>query len=175
MTFCVTLGCDPGNSGAIAILADGDPVGFVDIPKIERDIGSGYAVDVHALAALVRGVMQQHPGAHFAIALEYVNGHSPGGRGDDKRRLGNATGARFMESYGAIKGVLGALGLRWTLVMPQKWKKHHGLIGKEKDDARLHAIAIAPAIADRLKRKKDGGRADALLIALWAHQTGIAA
>lgn len=51
------------------------------------------------------------------------------------------------------------------------WKRRFGLIGQDKDAARLLAIQRFPATAFQLQRKKDNGRADALLIALWVeHQ-----
>jgi len=68
-------------------------------------------------------------------------------------------------------GVLAALGIPVSMVHPQRWKKSTSLIGKEKDVARTVAIQRFPAAADQLKRKKDIGRADALLIAQWAFIT----
>lgn len=58
------------------------------------------------------------------------------------------------------------------------WKRRLGLIGQDKDVGRLLAIQRFPSAAHLLRRKKDHGRADALLIALWAkHQLamGVAA
>lgn len=173
MTFRVTLGIDPGQSGAIAILADGEPAGFIDMPLVERNIGKGFAIDPRALAALIRGVMQQHQGAYMCAVVEYVNAMpaTKGGDGAPRAAMGSSSAFRFGEGYGVVKGVLGALGIEWQLVFPQRWKAHHNLLKQQKDAARLRAIAIAPSMAAQLARKKDIGRADALLIALWGHQT----
>lgn len=47
--------------------------------------------------------------------------------------------------------------------------------GKEKDAARVKAMQLFPQVADQLSRKKDHGRADALLICAWAQRIGIVA
>lgn len=169
MTFRVTLGIDPGQSGAIAILADGVPLGFIDMPLIERDVGKGFAVDSKTLAALLRGVMQQHSGACVSAVLEYVNAmpSTKGAEGEPRASMGSSSAFRFGEGYGAVKGVLDTLGIDRQLVFPQRWKAHHGLIGSPKDSARIVAIHRAGNLADQLKLKKHIGRADALLIALW--------
>jgi len=67
--------------------------------------------------------------------------------------------------YGAIQGVVQTLGNPLHFVTPQKWKKAAGLIGADKDYARTKALQLYPD-AD-LARKKDIGRADAILIARY--------
>lgn len=70
----------------------------------------------------------------------------------------------FGRSLGIVEGVLGGYGLHLEYVTPQKWKKYHGLIGTEKDAARLLALEKWPELKDELRLKKHSGRADALLI-----------
>src|SRR5690606_16808140 len=69
----------------------------------------------------------------------------------------------FGMGYGVIQGVLASLGIPYTLVTPQTWKKRAGLAGKDKDNARTLAQQLCPEAP--LGRKKDIGRADAILIA----------
>lgn len=69
----------------------------------------------------------------------------------------------FGQGYGVIKGVLAGIGVPYKDATPQKWKKACGLIGSDKDAARLLAIELFPDA--ELHLKKHGGRADALLIA----------
>jgi crossover junction endodeoxyribonuclease RuvC len=73
---------------------------------------------------------------------------------------------------GTWEGVLAGLGIPYELVTPQRWKKAlmDGM-GKDKDASRLQAIRLFPAIAGQLARKKDDGRADALLIAEYGRRT----
>lgn len=161
MTLRLVLGCDPGQSGAIAVLADGEPTGFIDMPTMPRKAG-GFEVNAASLAAQLRGILQQHRGAYVMAVVEQV-GSMP--------RQGLASTFRFGQSDGILRGVLAALGIGYITVSPVKWKNHYGLTGQVKDAARTLAIRRFPNVADELARKKDGGRADALLIALWAHGT----
>jgi len=77
--------------------------------------------------------------------------------------------------FGLWLGILAALTLPYTRVRPALWKRTLGL-GKDKEHARLRAMQLFPG-AD-LRRKKDHGRAEALLLAWyglrqvsWAQQT----
>jgi crossover junction endodeoxyribonuclease RuvC len=51
-------------------------------------------------------------------------------------------------------------------VAPGLWKRHFRL-GPDKEDARALALKRFPGVAKNLSRKKDAGRAEALLMALW--------
>ena len=161
MTLRITLGIDPGQTGAIAVLADGDFAGFIDMPVVPRPAGGNH-VDAATLAAALRGIFSAHPGAHVFGVLEEV-GAMP--------KQGVSSMFRFGESYGVIRGVLGAVGIPYMQVRPERWKKYLQLSGKEKDCARTVAIQRHPTAAAHLGRKKDIGRADALLIATWAQIT----
>lgn len=161
MTLRLVIGCDPGQSGGLALLADGEPAGFIDMPTMPRKAG-GNEVNAASLAAQIRGLMHQHPGAYVLAVVEQVSA-MPG--------QGVTSMFRFGQSDGVLRGVLGALGISYVEVHPTKWKNYFGLRGTEKDAARTLAIRRFPSIADQLARKKDQGRADAILMALWALNT----
>ena len=161
MTFRVTIGIDPGATGALAVLADGRCTAMHDMPVMPRGAG-GQQINATSLAAILRYILQQHQGAFPIAVLEAVSA-MPGNGGSSMFRFG--------ESYGVVRGVLGALDIGIVPANPAVWKKHMHLSGKEKDVARTVAIERFPNVADRLTRKKDIGRADALLIALWAELT----
>lgn len=161
MTFRLTIGIDPGQSGALAFLADGRLVGFVDMPVMPRKAG-GMHVDERGLANALREKMQEHHGAYFFGVLEEVQSRP--------KQCSNST-FRFGEAYGIVRGVFGALGIPYMQVRPERWKKHMGLTGADKDAARTMSIQRYPEAADQLARKKDVGRADALMIATWAELT----
>ena len=67
--------------------------------------------------------------------------------------------------FGVWLGILAALELPFTRVRPALWKTAIGLRGKDKEASRLRAQQLFPT-AD-LRRKKDHGRAEALLLALY--------
>lgn len=160
MSLRVTFGVDPGLSGAVSTLIDGDPGPILDMPTVQ--VGDWREVDAAALAAWIREVRGQHSGADFSACVEKVSARP----GD-----GGTSAFRFGEGYGQVKAVLGVLGVPYSRAIPAVWKRHMGLLGTEKDAARLLAIRRFPGAEPQLRRKKDGGRADALLLALYHENT----
>lgn len=160
MTLRLTFGIDPGLSGAVATLIDGEPGTIIDMPT--RKVGDWGEVDAQQLALFLRDQRATHAGAHVSACLEKV-GARPGD--------GGTSAFRFGESTGKIKGVLESLGIPYSRAIPAVWKRQMGLLGTDKDAARLLAIRRFPDAAHYLQRKKDNGRADALLLALYHENT----
>jgi crossover junction endodeoxyribonuclease RuvC len=153
----ITIGIDPGLSGAIGLVRDDMALSVWDMP-IAGD-GRSKRVSAHLLADLLRECMDMGlAGEPVSVLLERV-GAMPG--------QGTASMFRFGESCGTAAGVVGGLGLSLRYVAPAVWKRRAGLIGKPKDASRAMAIDLFPEIASSLARKKDNGRADALLIAFF--------
>lgn len=145
----VRIGCDPGATGAIAIIFEENLITH-DMPTLPEG-----GVDAGQLAAIFSGWMRY---GDCRVNVERV--HAMPGNG--------VSGMfKFGQSYGKLTGCLEAVGLPYGLVTPQSWKRQFGLIGKEKDAARLKAIEIFPKAAKAFNRKKDIGRADASLIAMY--------
>jgi hypothetical protein len=168
MTNKVILGIDPGISGAIAILADGTPAGFVDMPIKERlGLAGGNEVDGAVLGAALRGIFQNHQGAHFVAYLEKVNAMPSFGKGEERRSMGSTSAFNFGEGFGKVKCALEILGIPFELITPNVWKRRLGFLGTAKDVTRTSALQRYPQIAHDLARKKDSGRADALWIARY--------
>lgn len=167
MTLRITLGIDPGATGAIAALADGAYYDVLDMPVTagREENGRGH-VDGGVLADWLREMSRRNPGAAFDAVIEQV-GARPG--------QGVTSMFRFGEAYGTVRGALGALGIAFRVVSPNLWKPRMGLVGPAKDSAREMAAHRFPAAATKLARKKDHGRAEALLIAKWAHEFEVAA
>lgn len=160
MTLRLVIGIDPGKKGAVAALADGVPAGVFDMPLD----GEG-EIDGVRLAAQLRELLRQHPGAAVLVVHEKINGFS-----DDR-------GARVIplgQADGIARGVVAALGLPAIRVHPQTWKSHFGLRRKAggpevgKDASRQLVVQLWPDKALPFLRAKDHGRAEALLLALWA-------
>jgi crossover junction endodeoxyribonuclease RuvC len=150
MTFFV--GIDPGVSGALAAVdQDGQFLFAEEMPTFQD--GKATAVDAVELGRLL---FRTHDLQIPVVAVERVSA-MPG--------QGVVSMFNFGKSYGTALGVVGALGFSRVDVTPQTWKKHHGLIGSEKDASRGLAIRMFPQAS--LSRKKDHGMADALLIARW--------
>jgi len=149
------LGIDPGLTGAIALIDGEDCLQVWDMPAIEKTHGKGKEVNAYLLADLIVEAVSEAEG-NIVAHVEQVSA-MPG--------QGVSSMFSFGHSAGVVKGVLGALGVKVVMVRPQAWKKTHSLTGKGKDASRTLAISLYPEMRHRLERKKDVGRADAMLIA----------
>jgi len=80
----------------------------------------------------------------------------------------------FGTNFGLWQGRLGALNIPYDLVTPTKWQAQVFDSGKKTGDRKQMALDRArrlfPSMLHRLKRKKDDGRADALLIAEYCRR-----
>lgn len=143
-------GIDPGLKGAIAIVDDWD-----DEPQLITDmpVADGWV----SLAGLPMHVRQQLATVDLVV-VEAV--HS-------MPRQGVASTFKFGHAFGVAVSIADISAGRVELVRPQRWLKHFDLIGGTKDDHRGLAQHRWPSAADKLKRKKDDGRADALLLAAY--------
>jgi hypothetical protein len=143
---CV-LGVDPGISGAIAFFfpVAPDRVAAEDMPIVAGE------VDCATLAARI---LQMGP----ALAVVERVASMP--------KQGVASTFKFGASYGAVRGVLAALQIRVHLVAPAVWKKHFRL-DSDKEKARALALRLFAASPEHFSRKKDHGRAEASLLAVY--------
>ena len=155
--FNLYIGIDPGISGAITILSNEGHFMFTyDMPVTPKTTGKGNEVNAYLLTQILKGVTERLIPNQVHVAVEAVSAMP--GQG--------VTGMfSFGRSLGVIEGVVAGLGFAITFFRPQKWKKIHNLIGKDKDQARTLALGKWPEAANHLQRKKDAGRADAALIA----------
>lgn len=148
----LTIGLDPGFTGALAVLdTTGALVGLYDTPVLRLQTGKT-AYDVPGMAALLRPYTGQ-PGVY--VVLEQAQG-----------RPGQGIVSTFSTGwgFGLWQGIVTTLDLPLTLVRPATWKRSVGL-SSDKEQARLRAQQRFPG-AD-LRHKKDHGRAEALLLAWW--------
>jgi hypothetical protein len=163
MTLRATFGIDPGITGAIMTLIDGQPGPFIDMPTVGTD--GDEEVDGKAITDFISRVRSEHPGAVFSAAVERVSAAPVEGR-----RQGTTPMFKFGASSMAPKTVLRVLCVPFERPTPQSWRGRFGLTGQSKDAARTLAIHRVPRAAPDLRRKKDCNRADALWIALWRDQ-----
>jgi hypothetical protein len=148
----LTIGIDPGLSGAVAILAaDGTPEVLADLPII-RDAKLAW-IDGSALQSVI------------LAALKGRTAHAIVERVSSMPAQGIASAFQFGVGFGSILGVLQALHIRIELVTPAVWKRSYGL-SKDKH-ASLHKARLLFPSAELHLAKYDG-RAEALLIAQWA-------
>jgi crossover junction endodeoxyribonuclease RuvC len=141
------IGIDPGLTGAIAIVSPTDEVILcTDLPLTDEDKPS---VDGNLLYRLIDKFMP------CTVVVEKV--HAMPGQGVTSM-------FNFGKSYGTILTAVKIAGANLLGITPQVWKKAQGLIKTEKEDSRQLALKKYPAAFKSLLRKKDHGRAEALLI-----------
>ena len=144
------LGVDPGAvSGAYALLIHDLFTIVDDIPIVDRQVNAAEWACVVARLKPDVAVVEQV-------------GSMPG--------QGVSSTFKFGMGCGLIRGVLAGAGVPIIIVTPAKWKKHFSL-NNDGEKSRALALRRFPHAADQLTRKKDHGRAEAMLMALWKLET----
>lgn len=154
------LGIDPGLTGALALLEVSGggrtvDVQFADMPTAR--VGKGSVIIEAILAEQIR---QLRPDSAY---VELV--HSMPSQGV-------VSTFTFGMGFGIVRGVLAALAVPTRYLPPQQWGRAVAL-PKGDDASRVRACQLFPAVAPQLRRVKDHGRADALLIALAGYRMGL--
>ena len=155
------LGIDPGLSGAIAYFQINEfnklqLVGIKDMPVMASMKGKGNVLDLFELRRLFLPVI----GLVECVYLEGVTA-MPG------------QGVSSMFKFGGVAMAPEAMAVAFEMkvkhLYPSSWKRAAGLIGKPKDASIALAKTEYPTFAEMLKRKKDEGRAEAILIGHFGH------
>jgi crossover junction endodeoxyribonuclease RuvC len=156
----IIIGIDPGISGAISIVENKKIIEVYDTPTMIDGKKNKKQIN----GAQVTNIIKERliGGKKIVVVVEHVNA-MPG--------QGVTSMFNFGQSFGVIKGICAALSLPIYFVRPTKWKKHFNLIKTNKDASRTKVIEVYPEISDKLHRKKDSNRADAILIALYFSDT----
>lgn len=151
------IGIDPGSSGAIVIVNDsGDYLAHMNMPTIK--VGTKSRVNGAAVTAFIVDALN---GAKAHAYLEQV-GAMPG--------QGVSSMFTFGHAAGLVEGCVTGLGIPLTMVTPQAWKRHAGLIGMDKDAARSRAVQLYPSLRVLDQKGKGQAVADALLLARYGHE-----
>jgi len=155
----IVIGIDPGITGAVAAIDAGNVVAIWDAPTIEIRVGKKTKNDY--MPSEMAAIFSRNELEIAHVFIEKV-GAMPG--------QGVVSMFGFGNGFGSWLGILAALKLPYTLVTPQAWKKEIMRGMRDKDAARLRAQQLFPALTEKLSRKKDIGRADAVLIAEYGRR-----
>lgn len=153
------IGIDPGLSGAIALYfpnaMKGHEFKIFDMPihKLRRNGLLKNMLDLHGLSNIIDSNNKGVQGAY----VEEV-GAMPG--------QGVTSMFSFGFSAGCCQMVIAAHRIPLQTVRPSVWKPEMK-VTKDKDSARRMFTMLFPHHADLVVRKKDDGRAEAALIALY--------
>lgn len=157
----ITVGIDPGLSGAIA-LYDGRDVRVWDMPTLNAGAGGKRIVDRGALFDLLSLLADAGPSL---AAVEQVSG---------VRRQSAHTSCEFGKSAGYAEMAVVGNKIPLLMVPPRTWKDHFRISGvaddkARKDVARRKAGELLPAARTLFARSRDDGRAESVLIAMYAY------
>lgn len=179
----ICLGIDPGVNGAIAYYkVDSNKLEVFDMPTIKQKVGKKERKQIDS--KLLVKIFKSLKNINHAF-VEKVNAYP---------QQGVVSVFSFGYSYGVIIGILAARSIPITYVLPKKWKEDIDLQTekiskkrptankkefkdwdklrakgkiKNKEFSRERAMKEFPECREYFKRKKDDGRAEAALIALW--------
>lgn len=148
-------GIDPGASGAIAIY-DGGELLIYDMPVYYKMKGktSRKMVDFEHLNRILR--------IYKKIDHVFIENVSA--------QFGNGASAAFSFGWSCacVENAVISAFLPYTYVTPQTWKKAMQCPA-DKDESRRRAGQLLPQFKHNWDRKKDDGRAEAALIALYGY------
>lgn len=155
----IVLAIDIGLTGALAAVDRRGSAQVRDLPTTPD--GERRRLCGRGLLSLVREFIPA--GEAGLIVIEDVRPRPMGNAG----RHGNTMHSQgsLMRSRGIVEAVVDVSRLQLRAVQPQSWKRHFGLIGKDKGDSQDVARTLYPGLVSQLKLVKHHNRAEALLIA----------
>ena len=156
------IGIDPGISGAICFFNQGKVLDVIEMPTMAEGKKNKKQVNGNQLFNEIKSRLSEIRQEQISVVVEHVNA-MPG--------QGVTSMFNFGQSFGVIKGICSAMQLPIHFIRPTKWKKYFNLINTSKDASRSRAIELFPKISDKLKRKKDSNKADAILISSYYYNT----
>lgn len=149
------IGVDPGVNGALALLEDGALVDVADMPCTITNRSDGRIRRRVDAAGLSQILARWQP----RLALVEMVHASPG--------MGVGSAFSFGHTAGTIEATLTLAGCDVRQTHPSAWKR---AMGVPADKAETVASATDLFGAAHWPRKKDHGRAEAALIALYGHR-----
>ena len=158
----IIVGIDPGISGALCFFSNGNVIDVIDMPTMAEGKKNKKQVNGRQIFNEILNIKNTFAGHKINVVVEQVSA-MPG--------QGVTSMFNFGQSFGIIKGICSAMELPIFYVRPAKWKKYFNLINAEKDASRTKVIEMFPKISQKLSRKKDNNKADAILIAKYFENT----
>ena len=158
----LTIGIDPGISGAICFMENSKIIEVIDMPSMAEGKKNKKQVNGSQVFNEITKYIKDKKSNEVKVDIEHVSA-MPG--------QGVTSMFNFGQSFGILKGICSAMNLSMHFVRPVKWKKHFNLINSSKDASRTKAIEIFPSFSKNLAKKKDANKADAILIASYFEET----
>lgn len=142
----IVMGIDPGMTGALAVIAQGKLVAVEPMPTYDGRV-DGQEIDTML--------------GEYEPDCVYVENTQP------MPKNGSIANYSLGLNTGIVIGAVTSNRFRLVRVRPVDWKRKMGLIGKDKNASRGLARELFPDFADRYRRVRDDGMAEACLIARY--------
>ena len=156
------IGIDPGISGSICFFQDGIIKDVIEMPTMTDGKKNKRQVNGAQIFNEISERINKFDKKNIKVVIEQVSA-MPG--------QGVTSMFNFGQSFGILKGICSAMQLSMYFIRPAKWKRYFNLINSEKDASRTKVIEMFPRISNKLSRKKDNNKADAILIAQYFENT----
>ncbi len=170
------IGCDPGVTGALALISEGKLIAWADMPVTElpgkrkltydqqgmpvESVGVNRVIDPFGVCRVMLKWKEMARGKAVTLVIEKM-----------WSRAGQASASNDKLLYGAglVSGVAVGLGFRLEQVAPATWKARLGVKADKTTSLDLirEIVKDDPSQLAVFKRKKDNGRAEAALIGIW--------
>jgi crossover junction endodeoxyribonuclease RuvC len=149
------LGADLGIRGSIVVIEITDSAAPVIVMAVDIPVVGSGAKERVDCAAIRDCIVRYKPTRAY---LE---------RAGAMPRQGVSSVFKYGRAAGAIEAAITLSEIPAEFVEPSVWKRFFKLPGKDKELARQKALQLFPAAHLLFSRKKDHGRAEAALIALF--------
>ncbi len=156
------LGVDPGFKGALALYnpIQKTCISIKDTPLLPKQKNE---IDLFQLAQFISIYANE---IKFAViervsAMTYVDRHG------EVRGQGARASFEFGRTVGVMQGMIASYNIPVVLVHPAAWKSAMGL-SSDKQQSLTKAAKMFPLYRSYFIRKKDDGRAEAILLAVFA-------
>ena len=160
----VYVGIDPGKTGCVAKITECGVI-FTDAEELDLHLLGQYLTMESALPNDVFVLIEK-----AQVMPKIRRRRTTAGIIEEPSGQGAVGMFNYGIGYGKYLGMLESLQISHAEIHSISWKKEFSLIHQPKERSIQVAIQLFPQTADRLKRKKDHGRAEALLIAEYARR-----
>ncbi|WP_186092294.1 hypothetical protein [Burkholderia gladioli] len=157
----ITLGIDPGITGALAALDHNGGLRVVDMPIRPKPGNTKVRNEVNPKTLQMHLRQLVPPGEHAVVVMEALNTFAGGS-------------VQTMGSLEATKAVISTVcelsGFAVQLVSPRTWQSFYGIKTRADADTKAQSLKLARDFYPGVHMTKTGGRPDAILIARWAQR-----
>lgn len=155
------LGVDPGFKGALALysIPNQSCVEIRDLPLLPKQKNAINMFELSSFIGLYANEIE------FAC-IERVGAMTYVDKFGQVRGQGAVSSFEFGRVTGVVQGMIGSYNIPTVLVHPSSWKSAMGL-SSNKEDSLVKARKMFPLFKSYFLRKKDDGRAEAILLAVF--------